>query len=60
VLGERIRLKNTLVEYVFIPRQIFPSGTVLLVSTVVMSAKKLPGKTKLPKVSTYMVARFRT
>jgi len=25
-----------------------------------MSGKKLPGKPKLPKVSTYMVARFRT
>jgi len=25
-----------------------------------MYGKKLPGKPKLPKVSTYMVARFRT
>jgi len=25
-----------------------------------MSGKKLPGKPKLPKVSTYVVARFRT
>jgi len=25
-----------------------------------MSGKKLPGKLKLPKVSTYMVARFRS
>jgi len=27
---------------------------------VVMSGKKLPGKLKLPNVSTYIVARFRT
>jgi len=38
---------------------IFPSGSVALVS-IVMSGKKLPGKPKLPKVLTYMVARFRT
>jgi len=25
-----------------------------------MSGEKLPGKTKLPKVSTFMIARFRT
>jgi len=25
-----------------------------------MSGKKLPGKPKLPKVSTYMIAKFRT
>jgi len=37
---------------------IFPSGSATLV--VVTSGKKLPGKPKLPKVSTYMVARFRT
>jgi len=32
---------------------IFPSGSVTLVSTLVMSGKKLPGKPKLPKVSTF-------
>jgi len=39
---------------------IFPSGSVTLVSTVVMSGKELPGKAELPKVSTYVVARSRT
>jgi len=38
---------------------IFPSGSVTLVS-IVLSGKKLPGNPKLPKVSTYMVARLRT
>ena len=40
---------------------IFPSGSVTIVSSNhIMSGKKLPGKPKLPKVSTYMIARFRT
>ena len=38
---------------------IFPSGSITLVS-VVISGKKLLGNPKLPKVSTYMVARLRT
>jgi len=37
---------------------ILPSGSVTLVSSDVW--QKLPGKPKLPKVSTYMIARFRT
>jgi len=37
---------------------IFPNGSVTLVSGNVW--QKLPGKPKLPKVSTYMFARFST
>jgi len=34
---------------------IFQSGSVTLVSVVVMLGKKLSGKPKLPKVSTYFI-----
>jgi len=40
--------------------KIFPSGSITLASTAVMSGKKLPGKPKVTKVSTYVFARFRT
>jgi len=39
---------------------IFPSDSVTLTNSSLLSGKKLPDKPKLPKVSTYVVARFRT
>jgi len=53
--------ETTLTEYVVIPwHDISKWFCYSSKHAVVMSGKKLPGKLKLPNVSTYIVARFRT
>ena len=61
VLSDRVMLKDNIGRICFYPMThvIFPSGSVTLVSSNV-SQKKRPSKPTLPKVLTYMVARFRT
>jgi len=61
VLSERVRLKDKIGRLYFIPRNDI-SKWVSYASkySTVMSGKKFPGKPKLPKDSTSMVARFRT
>jgi len=54
VLGQM----TTLAEYVFVPRQDISKWFTPV--SIVMCGKKRPGNPKLPKVSTYMVARLRT
>jgi len=51
-------VKDNIDRMFFTHGTIFPSGSVT--RGVVMSCKKLRSKPKLPKVSTYMVVRFRT
>ena len=61
MLSENVRSKTTLTEYVVIPwHDISKWFCYSSKHAVVMSGKKLPGILKLPKVSTYIVARFRT